>query len=173
VPEGEISVHDPRAEDVRELLHAHLAFTNAHTPPEDVHALDVQGLEHPDITFFGFRLHGELLGVGALKRLDGKHAELKSMHTAQRARRRGVGRAMLDHLVGTARDRGIRRVSLETGATPAFAPARALYASAGFEPCAPFGDYGPSPNSAFLTLSLEASEPYDRSTPPAGRETAP
>lgn len=106
-PEGEISVHDPRAEDVRELLHAHLAFANADSPPEDVHALDVEGLLHPDIAFFGFRLQGELLGVGALKRLDETHAELKSMHTAQWARRRGVGRAMLDHLVGAARDLGV------------------------------------------------------------------
>jgi len=171
MPEGEISVEDPRAVDVRELLESHLAFARAHTPPEDVHALDVEGLLDPDVTFFAFRLHGELLGVGALKRMDGGQAELKSMHTAPRARRRGIGRAMLDHLVGVARDARCRRVSIETGSTPAFAPARSLYARAGFEPCGPFGDYGPSPNSTFMTLSLQGPEPYDHSTPPAGTET--
>ncbi|MEP6598738.1 MAG: GNAT family N-acetyltransferase [Actinomycetota bacterium] len=103
---------------------------------------------------FSLRRNGELLGVGALKRIDACHAELKSMHTAQAARGRGIGRAMLDHLVGVARDRGFRRVSLETGSMPAFAPARSLYASAGFRPCGPFGDYAPSPNSKFMTLSL-------------------
>jgi putative acetyltransferase len=155
VPDGEISIDDPRAEDVRELLDRHLAFANLHSPPEDVHALDVDGLVDPGVTFFGFRLEGELLGVGAIQRLDGDHAELKSMHTAKTARGRGIGRAMLDHLIGVARDRGFRRVSIETGSMPAFAPARSLYASAGFTPCQPFGDYRPSPHSSFMTLSLD------------------
>jgi putative acetyltransferase len=154
VPEGKISIDDPRAEDVRELLDRHLAFANLHSPPEDVHALEVDGLVDPAITFFGFRLEGELLGVGAIQRLDGDHAELKSMHTAEAARGRGIGRAMLDHLIGVARDRGFRRVSIETGSMPAFAPARSLYASAGLTPCEPFGDYTASPYSAFMTLSL-------------------
>jgi putative acetyltransferase len=83
---------------------------------------------------------------------------LKSMHTAQAARGRGVGRAMVDHLIGVARDRGFRRVSLETGTMAAFAPARALYASAGFRPCGAFGDYSLSPNSTFMTLSLGCSD---------------
>ncbi len=160
-PEGEISIDDPQTEDVRELLERHLAFARLHTPPEDVHALDVDGLVDPAVTFFSFRLEGELLGVGALKQLDGRHAELKSMHTAQAARGRGIGRAMLDHLVGVARDRGFLRVSIETGSMAAFAPARALYASAGFEPCGPFGDYSPSPNSTLMTLSL--NRPHERS----------
>ena len=154
MPEGGISIDDPRAEDVRDLLERHLEFANLHSPPEDIHALDVDGLVDPAVTFFSFRLKGELLGVGALKQLPGRHAELKSMHTAQVARGRGVGRAMANHLIGVARDRGLRRVSLETGSMPAFAPAQSLYASAGFEPCAPFGDYSPSPNSVFMTLSL-------------------
>jgi putative acetyltransferase len=154
VPEGEISIDDPRAEDVRELLERHLAFANAHSPPEDVHALDLDGLLHPSVTFFSFRLEGELLGVGALKQLDDQHAELKSMHTAQSARRRGVGRAMVDHLIGVARARGVRRVSLETGSMAAFAPARSLYAGTGFRTCGPFAGYSPSRNSTFMTLSL-------------------
>jgi putative acetyltransferase len=150
-----ISIDDPRADDVRELLERHLAYARATTAPEDVHALDVDALVDPSVTLFGFRVDGELLAVAALKRLDGRHAEIKSMHTAQAARGRGIGRAMVDHLVGAARQRGYRRVSLETGAGPAFAAARSLYASANFTPCGPFGDYTPSPNSAYMTLSLD------------------
>lgn len=155
MPVGEITPDDPRADDVRELLERHLAFAHANTPPEDVHALDVDGLLDPAVTFFSFRRAGELLGVGALKQLDRHHAELKSMHTAQVARGRGVGRAMLGHLIGVARERGCRRVSLETGSMDAFAPARSLYASAGFTPCGPFGEYSPSRSSTFMTLSLD------------------
>jgi putative acetyltransferase len=155
VPEDEISVDDPRAGDVRELLERHLAFAHANTPPEDIHALGIDGLLEPAVTFFSFRRGGELLGVGALKQLDRHHAELKSMHTAQAARGRGIGRAMLGHLIGVARDRGCRRVSLETGSMDAFAPARSLYASAGFRPCGPFGDYPPGRNNTFMTLSLD------------------
>jgi putative acetyltransferase len=159
VPEGEISIDDPRAEDVRELLGRHLAFARSHTPPEDVHALDLDGLLDPAVTVFSFRLDGELLAVGALKRLDGRHAELKSMHTARSARRRGIGRAMVEHLIVVACDRGFRQVSLETGSMPAFAPARLLYAGAGFRPCEPFGEYRPSPNSTWMTLSLSGRDP--------------
>ena len=145
---------DPRADDVRALLERHLAFARATTPPEDVHALEVDALADPSVTFFSFRRDGEVLGVAALKRLDDEHAEIKSMHTAEAARGQGVARALLDHLLGVAREQGYRRVSLETGAGPAFAPARSLYASAGFAPCGPFGDYLPSPNSAYMTLEL-------------------
>jgi putative acetyltransferase len=155
MPEGEISTDDPRAADVRALLERHLAFANLHSPPEDVHALDVAGLLDPAITFYSFRLNGELLAVGALRRLDEEHAELKSMHTTEEARGRGIGRAMLDHLLGVARERGFRRVSLETGSMAAFAPARDMYTKAGFTECAPFGDYFVSPNSTCMTLSLE------------------
>lgn len=172
VADAEIAADDPRAEDVRALLEAHLVFARTHSPPEDVHALDVETLLAPDITFFSLRRKGELLGVGALKRLDAHHVELKSMHTVQQARRGGIGRAMLDHLVGVARHLGCRRVSLETGSMTAFAPARALYARAGFEPCGPFGDYSPSPHSTFMTLSLDSPEPYDHGTPTT-TETTP
>jgi putative acetyltransferase len=151
---GEISIDDPRGEDVRALLERHLAFANLHSPPEDVHALDVEGLLDPAIAFYSFRLNGELLAVGALKRLDNEHAELKSMHTAEEARGRGIGRAMLGHLLGVARQLGFSRVSLETGSMAAFAPARTMYKKAGFTECAPFGDYFPSPNSTCMTLSL-------------------
>ncbi len=149
-----ISTDDPRAGDVRELLERHLSFARATTAPEDVHALDVDALVESRVTFFSFRAEGELLGVAALKRLDDKHAEIKSMHTAEAARGRGIGRALVDHLLGVARERGFRWVSIETGAGPAFAAARRLYASAGFEPCGPFADYPESPNSAHMTLCL-------------------
>ena len=152
--EGEFSVDDPRAADVRGLLELHLAFTRAQSPPEDVHALDIDGLLDPAVTLFSFRAGGELLAIGALKRLGEHHAELKSMHTVQIARGQGIGRAMLDHLIAVARARGFGRLSLETGVQSAFAPARLLYASAGFITCGPFGDYRQSPNSTFMSLTL-------------------
>ena len=109
MPEGVISTDDPRAADVRRLLERHLAYAHASSPPEDVHALDVDALLDPSVTLFSFRHGGELLGVAALKQLDGEHAEIKSMHTAHAARGRGIGRALVDHLLGVARERGYRR----------------------------------------------------------------
>ena len=94
------------------------------------------------------------LAVGALKELDADHAEVKSMHTVEAARGQGIGRAMVDHLIAVARERGFRRVSLETGTGPVFAPARALYAGAGFEPCEPFGDYRRTDNNFYMTMYL-------------------
>jgi putative acetyltransferase len=149
-----IAIDDPRRDDVRALLERHLAFAKAVTPPEDVHALELDGLLDASVTFFSLRDEGRLLGVGAIKQLDPGHAELKSMHTVAEARRRGVGRAIVEHLLGVAAERGVSRVSLETGAMDAFAPARSLYASMGFEPCGPFGDYAVSPNSSFMTKVL-------------------
>jgi putative acetyltransferase len=145
---------DPLADDVRALLERHLALMNTHTPPEDVHALDVDGLLDPAVTLVGLREDGVLLAVGALKHLDEGHGELKSMHTAAEHRGRGAGARVLDHLLALARQRGYRRVSLETGSMPAFAPARSLYAAAGFVGCGPFADYRPSPSSTFMTLEL-------------------
>jgi putative acetyltransferase len=156
-----ISTDDPRADDVRELLERHLDYAQANTIPEEVYALDGEALLDPSVTFFSFRAGGELLGVAALKRLDDEHGEVKSMHTAEAARGRGIGRALVDHLVGVARARGYRRLSLETGSGPAFAAARALYASAGFEPSGPFADYDGSPNSAYMTLALPAAQVGD------------
>jgi putative acetyltransferase len=149
-----ISADDPRAEDVRRLLRSHLDFTTSSSPPEDMHALDIDELLDPAITFCSYRRDGHLLAVGALKILNDHHGELKSMHTAVTARRQGIGRAMVDHLVSLARQRGLARLSLETGSTPEFAPARELYARAGFRQTGPFGDYLPSRNSTFMTLEL-------------------
>ena len=153
-----IAVDNPRAADVRELLERHLAFAHEHSPPEDVHALNHEGLVDPAITFFAGRRDRQLLAIGALKQLDETHGELKSMHTAVVARGQGIGRAMLDHLLAVARQRGYRRVSLETGSMDAFRPARALYTRAGFSPCGPFGDYPDSPNSMCMTLLVGADQ---------------
>ncbi len=155
--EKDITVDDPRAPDVQELLVRHLAFMHAQSPPEDVHALDVEGLVDPAVTFFSLRKDGELIATGALKRLDARHAEVKSMHTVEAMRGKGIAAAMVSYLIGVARARGFVRLSLETGTGPAFAPARALYAKAGFVPCGRFGDYQDSPYSCFMTLDLSVS----------------
>jgi putative acetyltransferase len=159
MPGRAISPDDPRANDVRALLARQLVFANEHSPPADVHALDLDGLLDADVSFFSCRRDGELLGIGALKMLDAHHAELKSMHTAAAARGQGVGRAIVEHLLAVARARGVRRVSIETGTMAAFAPARALYTSAGFEPCERFGSYRPSPNSTCMTRWLDGDRP--------------
>jgi putative acetyltransferase len=150
-----IAVDDPRADDVRALLDTHLAFARDVTPPGHVHALPIDGLLEPDVTFFSARRGGQLLAIGALKQLDDAHAELKSMHTLQAARGQGVGRAMVDHLLAEAAARRCRRVSIETGTYDAFAPARAMYEQAGFVPCPPFGGYTPNPFSICMTIELD------------------
>ena len=153
--EGVIQVDDPRADDVRMLLAAHMRFAMEHSPRQDVHALDVDGLLDPAVTFFSVRgAEARLLAVGALKRLDREHVEVKSMHTEEAARGRGIGRALLDHLLREARAAGFRRVSLETGTPAAFEPARLLYASAGFMDCPPFGPYRASEWSVCMTMLL-------------------
>lgn len=133
-------------------LHLRAAFDNS--PPGSVFALDVSGLRDPAVTVWTAWDGDALLGMGALKRLDAGHGELKSMRTAPAALRRGVGRTMLDHLVAEARARGYRRLSLETGSNEPFAPARAMYARAGFAECGPFADYSDTSFSRYFTLAL-------------------
>jgi putative acetyltransferase len=149
-----IAVDDPLAADVRELVSRHLGFARSLSPPESVFALDADGLLDPAVTFYSCRCSGQLLAIGALKHLSDHHGELKSMHTARAARRLGVGRAMLSHLIVVARERGYQLLSLETGSMDGFAPARALYASAGFTVCGAFAGYQPSPHSTFMSLPL-------------------
>lgn len=147
----------PDRPDVADLLAIHLAFAAQESPPEHVHALDVSGLMDPSISFWSAcdEKTGEVLGVGALKELDDTHGELKSMHTRESARGRGVGRAILHHLLELASFRGYDRVSLETGSMEIFAPARALYASVGFVGCAPYADYVESEHSICMTLTAD------------------
>jgi putative acetyltransferase len=169
---GRIAIDDPRDPDVRALLERHLEFALAQTPPEHSFALDTDGLLDQAITLFSIRLHGRLLGVGAIKRLGPRHAEIKSMHTAETARGHGIGRAMLTHLLEVAHARGFRRVSLETGTTVGFAAARALYQSAGFVSCGPFGGYQPSEDNLFMTLELAPADSYGPGGQDAGSSTS-
>jgi putative acetyltransferase len=154
---GDLS--DPR---IMELLRVHLCHARAHSPPCSTHALDLSGLRAPEITFWAAWQDEVLAGVGALLELAPDHGEVKSMHTAEQIRGRGVGAAMLLHIVEEARRRGYSRLSLETGSMDYFAPARGLYRRYGFSECEPFGRYVLDPNSTFMTLDL-ASQP--RNTP--------
>ncbi|MEN3975230.1 GNAT family N-acetyltransferase [Emcibacter sp. SYSU 3D8] len=139
---------------VTDLLRIHLTTARAATAPGSAHALDLSGLKAPDITLWTIWDGDTLAGVGALKRLSADHGEVKSMHTAESLRGRGAGRAMLAHIIAVARDAGMSRLSLETGAWDSFRPAHALYRSHGFVNCPAFGDYVPDSNSLFFTLSL-------------------
>jgi putative acetyltransferase len=144
-------LEDPR---VVELLGVHVTTARAETGRGSAHALDASGLRSPDVEFWAIWDDEELLGIGALKRLSPDHGEVKSMHTAHSARRRGIGSAMLRHIIAAAPARGFSRLSLETGAWDYFRPARAFYQSHGFQECAPFAGYAPDPNSVFMTLDL-------------------
>lgn len=143
---------DPR---IAQLLEEHMADMHATSPAESVHALDLTKLKRPEIRFWtAWDAQGELLGCGAIKRLSGTHAELKSMRTATAARGRGVARAVLNRLMDDARSQGVTRLSLETGTHAFFDPAHALYRSAGFVSCGPFEGYAEDPHSAFMTREL-------------------
>jgi putative acetyltransferase len=152
--ELQIEAESPDQPAVTAVLHAHLAHTRAASPPEHVHALDLDGLVDPSVVFLVARIAGEVVGVGALRLLGDHRGELKSMHTVATARGRGVGRAMVEALVDQARARGLRWVGLETGTMDEFAPARDLYRSVGFTRCAPFGDYTDNPFSLCMGLDL-------------------
>jgi putative acetyltransferase len=140
--------------EVSELLREHLRSLAQHSPPESMHALDLESLRHPDITFWSVWDGGALMGCGALKELDSHHGEVKSMRTAAKHLRQGVAARLLEHIFGEAQRRAYHRLSLETGSMAAFAPARRLYAACGFRTCAPFADYVLDPNSVFMTKEL-------------------
>lgn len=140
--------------DVRALLELHFGMMRSTSPPEACHVLPIDGLRDPAITFWSARDHGELVGIGALKELAPDHGEVKSMRTLPRALGRGVGRAVLRHIISEARSRGYKRLSLETGSTPPFVPALRLYESEGFVPCHPFGEYRYTPFTRFFTREL-------------------
>ena len=149
-----IELDDLSRPEIAELLKEHLAASFLHSPPESVHTLPIEGLRSPDITFWSVWENGELLGCGALKELDPRHGEIKSMRTASAHLRKGVARAVVRHIIAEAKRRGYRRLSLETGSMAAFEPARQLYAVCGFSYCKPFGDYANDPNSVFMTMEL-------------------
>jgi putative acetyltransferase len=150
----DIRTEDLRHSAVQALIGEHLASMRANSPPESVHALDLDKLRGPDITFWCVWEGAVLLGCGALKQLDPRPGEIKSMRTPDALRRRGAGRVLLAHIVEVAKQRGYERLSLETGSFDAFMPARKLYESFGFVYCAPFADYTEDPYSSFMTLKL-------------------
>lgn len=149
-----IELDDLTRPAIHELLREHLRHMHELSPPESVHALDLDKLRAPDVTFWSAWEGSLLLGCGALKELDAKHGEVKSMRTPSALRRRGAGKALLEHIIRVARSRSYERLSLETGSHDAFRPAQRLYESAGFVYCGPFGNYVEDPNSVFMTLRL-------------------
>ncbi|WP_342554349.1 GNAT family N-acetyltransferase [Paenibacillus sp. FSL R7-0652] len=147
----EIRVDDLSGNQVKALIAEHLLGMAADSPPESIHALNLDGLKKPEITFWCAWDGEELLGCGAIKELNAEHAELKSMRTASAHLRKGVARGILAHIIDEAVARGYQRISLETGSMDSFIPARKLYEDFGFEYCEPFADYILDPNSAFMT----------------------
>ena len=150
----EIRRDRPVSPDVLPLLQRHLDLMHASSPPESVHALDPAALDTPDVAFFTLREGEAVLAMGAVKRIDANHAEIKSMHVVAEARGRGLARVLLDHLLAEAQSLGYAQLSLETGVEPVFAPARALYERAGFGYCGPFDGYELDPNSVFMTKTI-------------------
>ena len=138
-------------DELAQVLQAHWLFCTSSTPIEHVYALDASKLFAPDITVFGASIDGELVGVGAMRKLDVDHAELKSMHTLAKSRGLGVGKAIVAHIEDFARSSGIERISLETGTSEAFKPARELYKSLGYKSCEAFGDYLLSEDNMCMT----------------------
>lgn len=154
-----IRLDDLSSPEVHALLDEHLRSMASLSPPESVHALPLEALRRPDVTFWTAWAGDALLGCGALKELAPRHGEVKSMRTASAHRRTGVARALLDHIVAESRRRSYERLSLETGSMRAFEPARRLYERAKFTYCGPFGDYVEDPNSVFMTLRLDSAFP--------------
>jgi putative acetyltransferase len=150
----EIRPNDLTGPEIAELLADHLREMHENSPPESVHALDLEALKRPEITFWSAWSGEDLVGCGALKDLGDGHAEIKSMRTIRAFRGKGVGKLVLRHILKEARARGCKRLSLETVSMPAFDPARRLYQSHGFTYCEPFSDYKPDPNSVFMSLAL-------------------
>lgn len=155
-----VTVEDPGSPDVVALLERHFSFAREVTPEGGVFALDLDELRRPGVTFYCARSDGQLLAIAALQEIATEHAELKSMHTAAEARGRGVARHLLGYVLEDAHRRGYTALSLETGNFEAFAPARALYESAGFVSCPAFGRYVDSPTSACMTIELEPDGPH-------------
>jgi putative acetyltransferase len=151
---GIIAEEHPLTPDLALLFERHTADMHAETPPESIYMMDKSKLAGPGIRFFVLREDGVPQAMGAVKRIDATHAEIKSMHVLIEARGRGLSKAMLEKLVTNARADGFTRLSLETGIQSTFIAARALYTKAGFAECGPFGDYAYDPNSVYMTKAL-------------------
>jgi putative acetyltransferase len=151
-----IKIDDLRGPEIAALLQEHLDNMHELGPPESVHALDLEALRKPEITFWSAWEGRDLAGCGALKELDAQYAEVKSMRTVKAFLRKGVASQILAHIIDVAQQRGYKRLSLETGTVSAFEPAHRLYSSYGFKHCGPFADYVEDPNSIFMTKELAA-----------------
>lgn len=149
-----IKVDDLSGPEIAAFLDEHVQQMRSLTPLCSKHALDLDGLRKPDVTFWTVEDDGAVVGCGALKTLDPTHAELKSMRTTQARKRSGIASLLLDHIITEARRMGFTWLSLETGAAEFFLPARKLYEKFGFASCEPFADYRPDPNSTFMTRQL-------------------
>ncbi|WP_030454336.1 GNAT family N-acetyltransferase [Herbidospora cretacea] len=149
-----IVVDDLSGPEIAAFLEEHVREMRATTPPESKHALDLDGLRRPEVTFWSVHDEGVIVGCGAIKALDDVHAEVKSMRTAAARKRSGVASLLLGHLIAEAARMGFTRLSLETGSGAFFAPARSLYEKFGFTYCEPFADYKPDPLSVFMTREL-------------------
>ncbi len=152
----DIRVDDLSSPEILQLLREHLQGVALHSPPESIHALDLAALRKPEITFWSAWQDAELMGCGAIKELNSRHGEIKSMRTVSLHLRKGVAAALMRHILDEARRRAYQRLSLETGSMEAFAPARRLYASFGFKPCGPFADYVEDPYSVFMTRDMKS-----------------
>jgi len=150
----QIRIDDLSGPEIAEFLEEHIRDMKAVSPPESKHALDLEGLRKPEITFWTVWDGNTLVGCGALKELDAKHVEIKSMRVAKGYKQQGIGSMLRQHMLDQAGTRGYQRLSLETGSMPFFEPARKLYAKFGFERCAPFSSYKDDPNSVFMTKAL-------------------
>jgi len=149
-----IRLDDLSSSESQSIVREHMAGMLANTPIESVHALPLDKLKKPNITFWTAWIGSELCGCGALQTLDEQHGEVKTMRTRAKFLRKGVGQAVLSHIINHATDTGVRRLSLETGSTEVFLAARAMYLKNGFGICGPFGDYKLDPHSVFMTKHL-------------------
>lgn len=150
----DIRVDDLESPEIMHLVRSHLQSMALISPPESVHALGLEALRQPEVTFWSVWQDAELMGCGAVKELDARHGEIKSMRTVSSHLRKGVAATLMCHILDEAKRRSYERLSLETGSTEPFAPARSLYASFGFQPCAPFADYVDDPFSVFMTREI-------------------
>ncbi|MEG7356916.1 GNAT family N-acetyltransferase [Bacillus inaquosorum] len=149
-----IKIDNVTGHEVISFVNEHLHSMTLKSPPESIHALDAERLRGPEMTFWSAWEGNELAGCGALKELDSRHGEIKSMRTSASHLRKGVAKQILQHILEKARERGYERVSLETGSMASFKPARKLYENFGFQYCEPFADYVEDPNSVFMTKKL-------------------
>lgn len=152
----EIKIDDLSGPGVEKFLYEHIEDMKSVSPPESKHALDIEGLRKPEVTFWTIWDRGNIIGCGALKRLDDSHAELKSMRVSSALRGNGIASRLLSHIIGSATTKGYSTLSLETGSTSFFEPAHKLYEKYGFKVCTPFSDYKEDVNSVFMSLNLNA-----------------